>query len=31
MKYTRLTGLAAAIALALTLSACSALDNINGT
>ncbi|EPM5457656.1 PilN family type IVB pilus formation outer membrane protein [Salmonella enterica] len=31
MKHTRLTGLAAAIALALTLSACSALDNINAT
>lgn len=31
MTHNRLTGLAAAIALALTLSACSALDNINGT
>ncbi|EBZ0491389.1 PilN family type IVB pilus formation outer membrane protein [Salmonella enterica subsp. enterica serovar Infantis] len=31
MKLKRLTGLATAIALALSLSACSALDNINGT
>ncbi|ECE0486443.1 PilN family type IVB pilus formation outer membrane protein [Salmonella enterica subsp. enterica] len=31
MKLPRLTGLATAITLALSLSACSALDNINGT